>query len=241
VLGLTEKPHFPGDRYALIDGVILAAAAVSWAWSRRLGGRRLFAVLGVVLAVMIARVENYLPVWRDDVSFFRTQARQLPMPNRNPPMERLAMALASRGEHAEAELWYQLRTRDVAPEELPFELAFMRGLNREKLGDSAGAVRFYRAALARSPGRYFVMYPLGRVLFRLGENEEAANWFEAARLLARGEAEIDLEYGRALREAGFRERAVKVLEEGLSRAGLREDIREALTEELAKAQGRDAR
>jgi Tfp pilus assembly protein PilF len=74
----------------------------------------------------------------------------------------------------------------VAAEDLPFELAFMRGLNREKLGDSEGAAHFYRSALSSSPGRYFVMYPLGRVLFRVGDFEEGTNWFEAARVVSRG-------------------------------------------------------
>ena len=144
------------------------------------------------------------------------------------------MALASRREYREAELWYQLRTEGLEPEQLPFELAFMRGLNREKLDDPAGAARFYRVALQISPGRYFVMYPLGRALFRLGEHEEATNWFEAARVLAQGEAEIDLEYGRALRRAGFDKKAGKVLREGLAREAVTPEIRGELEAELAK-------
>ena len=235
VLGVTEKPHFPGDRYSLIDGLVLSIGLAMWLRTRlpSVAWRRIACVLAIFLVLMTLRLRAYLPVWRDDIALFRTQARQLPLPNRYPAMERLAMALASRGEHREAELWYQLRTSGVEPEELPFELAFMRGLNREKLDDPAGAARFYRAALNVSPGRYFVMYPLGRVLFRLGDYEEGRNWFEAARLIARGEAELDLEYGRALRQAGMPEKAAEVLLEGLTRPQMPAAVREALTAELA--------
>jgi drug/metabolite transporter superfamily protein YnfA len=93
VLGLTEKPHFPGDRYALIDGVIITAALMIWWLHKGLKGRVWLAIAGCVICLLVTRTWTYIPIWRDDVTFFRSQARQLPLPNRNPAMERLAMAL----------------------------------------------------------------------------------------------------------------------------------------------------
>ena len=236
VLGLTEKPHFPGDRYAIIDGVILTAGIIGWLWCGARDWRRWTMVGIVVLGLMVARGQAYLPVWRDDVAMFRTQAQQIPDPYRSTALMRLGWALHNQGEYAEAEIWLQLRSRGLTPEKMPFDLAMVRGLNSEGLGRPMEAIKFYRGALAQSPNRYFVMYRLGRALFETGEIEEGREQFEFAIQIAPADLAVPLEYARALRSNGLEADAQTLLEKTLATGTGDPNLQAQIRQELQRMQ-----
>ena len=79
VLGLTEHPHFPSDRYSLVAGVVwasLIAGALFLAGQRRVA-QPLAIGFGAVAAMLFAGMTaQQLPIWHNSVALFRYMIQQ---------------------------------------------------------------------------------------------------------------------------------------------------------------------
>ncbi|MBL6765426.1 MAG: hypothetical protein ISQ14_10760 [Verrucomicrobiae bacterium] len=120
MLGLTERPHYPHDRYGIVNGLIWSMALVAFAI--RHPSRKSFAV-GAVLVVALgcaSRVQEQH--WRDDVTFFSHMADSVePCEYRNLALLNLGEALTVRGRYDDAiECFVEAADRDV-PWVFPFD------------------------------------------------------------------------------------------------------------------------
>jgi len=154
VLGLTERPQFPSDRYSYLQGVLwsLAAAAVVVWCLQRMGRWQVLApvVFGVAGCVVLS--VDQIRIWRDSETLFRhAHARLAGHPYRTDLAMRLGDTLRLANRFAEAEPFYR--------EILEVERAGQRvavahfGLARmaQSGGRSAEAEEHYRQALQASP------------------------------------------------------------------------------------------
>jgi tetratricopeptide (TPR) repeat protein len=82
MLGLTEKPHYPHDRYSILNGILWSVLLMA-GWSRLSAwGRRVGLGLGLLLAVMAAgssRIQTAM--WQDDIAFFARLADRTGRPD----------------------------------------------------------------------------------------------------------------------------------------------------------------
>lgn len=81
MLGLSEHPHFPSDRYGLvvgIGGVILVAGMLARVWEHRPVRRPLTALLGVVVCLLAVLTYRQTQVWQTNERLFDYVLKTLP-------------------------------------------------------------------------------------------------------------------------------------------------------------------
>jgi len=182
VLGLTERPHFPGDRYSHIDGAVLVAGLFGWFWWRaeRLP-HRVWAggalALGIVLAALSFRQSL---IWLDDRTFFTFQTSHLADGGqRGMAFVRLAASYQRAGDLERAAEYYAAALR-AHPGYPAIDLFLPYGMALEGLGHPRLAARQYQRAIGIEPGHPEAWKRLGMIFFQQGEVDLAASlWRDA--------------------------------------------------------------
>ncbi|MBL9213539.1 MAG: tetratricopeptide repeat protein [Opitutaceae bacterium] len=176
VLGLTERPQFPSDRYSYLQGVLwslAAASAVVWAL-QRLTRWQVLAPLALGGAACAVLSVDQIRVWRDSETLFRhVHADLAGHPYRTDLAMRLGDTLRLANRFAEAEPFYR--------EILQVEHAGQRvavahfGLARmaQAGGRTAEAEAHYRQALQANPGYAEVNVGLAELLLSARRPAEA--------------------------------------------------------------------
>lgn len=181
-LGLTERPHYPSDRYGHIPGLVwaVAAAAALAQLSRR---PRMFqagmAAAGVLVALLGGLSFHQTRIWRDTDALFRHMIVELGNdPYRAEIHWRLGWFHRALGNDAEALRQYQAALRIRSLPQFHEACAGMF----EKSGDTEAALTNYLAVL-RSRASPDLHNNVGTLLSRGGDTGAAiAHYREALRL-----------------------------------------------------------
>jgi protein O-mannosyl-transferase len=181
MLGLTEHPHYPSDRYSYIPAVLwsalLAAGLLKLRCKPKLfaGSAALSMVLIALLAAMsIRQAQN----WRDSVSLFEDILAKLGKdPYRAEIYCRLGKAYAAQNRLDEAIRQYQeaIRLRQANA-----DAHYSLGLALDKKGQIDEAIRQYKEAIRLKPYYPDAHCNLGISLGRKGQIAEAIHQFQEA-------------------------------------------------------------
>lgn len=172
LLGVTEDYHFPSDRYAMLPGLIMAAALYLWL-ARLDGQQRVIPILSVALVVYAVQSIRYLPVWRDDVQYFGYLSVRLEENIMRPAMrDRLGDAYLRRDEIESAIGSYRGAIAGNSPFTPPstyFKLATLL----EATQRFARSEQVLRQGLARQPDNAGGIYLLAKLMARRDQRSEA--------------------------------------------------------------------
>jgi len=236
MLGLTERPHYPHDRYGIINGMLWAILWTGWMARARAGRKRkvLLAFSTAVLLLCAVASARYARVWRDDVSFFTHMTNHLGENEfRNLAQLNLGEAWLNRGRP-------DLALRHFEEAEVKRELwIFPFDFQRRALGHGnallslkrweAAAVEF-RKALALNPDNIAARNNLAVALWKQGRLAEAIEQLRevARRQPDRPDAHYNL--GVILLEAGRKDEASAAFAEALRLGADPAEVRARLTE-----------
>jgi protein O-mannosyl-transferase len=172
LLGLTEEYHFPSDRYAMLPGLLVSAAAV--VYLRRLSiGRTLAVSLALVLTASAGQALSYLRIWQDDVTYFGYLGERLGDNLMRPAiLDRLGDAHVRRDQLPEAIHSYRASLAGKA-EYVPRETVFKLAAVLASSGELGEAEKWVRQGLARQPGKAGAWYLLGKILASGSRRDDA--------------------------------------------------------------------
>lgn len=184
VLGLTEHPHFPSDRYGLVAALSMSLFAGAW-FARSMANRRWrwwgLGMSLVVLTCLTVATRRQLPVWRTDVSLFHHMLSTTAGTSYEATSRfRLAQALGRVKDYAgAAEHWaLLLETHGHNPDVLHEAASAYQMLGRWER-----AAGLYGKAAERMPADALIRVNWGAALAELGRLPEALEQFRhAARL-----------------------------------------------------------
>lgn len=203
MLGLTEHPHFPSDRYSVIVSICLATLLASWCvrWWEETRSRWLLTVsvasVSVFLAVLSA---TQLPLWTNDTSFFNQLLVTLKdHPFRFNILTRVAMEYRQAGALAQAEK-YAAQAIELRPE---------AALQRLWLGDwqmlqgkKAQARQTFLTGLVLQPESREFHGRLANSYAAEGRFTDAAKEFQAELQVSPHEFSLDFRYFMVLAQSG---------------------------------------
>jgi hypothetical protein len=185
VLGLTEHPHYPSDRYSYLVGILWSIAMASGLSRLTRQPRRFAAAWGCCIALGLVfgtASERQTRIWRNSETLFRYTLQQLGRhPYRADIHWRLGMALADEGKLDEAIANYRAAL-SVVPSfgEVHYHLAL--ALERQKKGDEA--LEHYLTALRLLPDYLEAHRRAAALLSASGKAEEARAHLRRASELA---------------------------------------------------------
>ena len=240
MLGLTERPHYPHDRYSIQNGALLAiAAAVLLGRGRDRPWRRPALVGAGLLAALCAFASHHQArIWRDDFVFFEELLRRLPATShyRSVALLKLGKAHADAGDDPKAEACYR-EALAIAPDSAFAQLPYNFGNVLARQGRWAEAEASYAKAVAVAPHHLAARNNYGIALARQGKFEAAFAQFDEALRLKPDSADTHLNYGIALAGKGDLSRAVESLTRALQLKPQSAEAHAQLAEVLMK-QGR---
>lgn len=184
MLGWTEHPHFPADRYSLVVGTLWAVAISTGLWSiwRREKTRSAAIALACLLAAVTAGLAvmsfRLTSVWRDSETFFSFILRKLgDDPYRADILVRRSVDRAAQGDAdaAERDLF------DAVAADPGHDVARMllAGVLLDR-GKTAPAAKVAAEGVVRRPDSADFRYLYGAALSREGRDREAAEQIEEA-------------------------------------------------------------
>lgn len=210
MLGLTERPHYPHDRYSIVNGVLvaIAAAALLWLGRGRAWGRGALATGVVLAALCVAGSLRQVRIWENDFVFFEELLRRLPATShyRAVALLKVGNAHADAGDDAKAEACYR-EALALNPNTTFVQLPYNFGNVLARQGRWAEAEAAYAKAVALAPRHLGARNNHGLALARLGKFEAAFAEFEEALRLKPDSADTHLNYGAVLAEKGELDRA----------------------------------
>lgn len=237
MLGLTERPHYPHDRYSIVNGVLLAiaAAALLWHGRGRAWGRGAL-VAGVALAALcVAGSHRQVRIWENDFVFFEELLRRLPPTShyRSVALLKVGNAHADAGDDAKAETSYR-EALALKPETTFVQLPFNFGNMLARQGRWAEAEAAYAKAVAVAPRHLAARNNYGIALARQGKFDTAFAQFDEALRLKPDSADTHLNYGISLAGKGDLGRAVESLIRALQLNPQSADAHAQLADVLAR-------
>jgi tetratricopeptide (TPR) repeat protein len=182
VLGLTEHPHFPSDRYSYGAGIlwsVLIASVLLKLWRQPKARAVALLVFFLIAAILGALSFRQTKVWRNSEVLFQQVISELGNdPYRSDIQWRLGSVLASEGKWQEAAQQYET-SLSIQPTPVA-HLCLAELLARR--GDRQGALTHCLAALALGPTP-LNRVQAGQVLAALGRGAEAINQYRQALVL----------------------------------------------------------
>jgi tetratricopeptide (TPR) repeat protein len=176
LLGLTEHPYYPNDRYSYLEGMVWSAGlagVIVACRSRAARGAALAGAAGLI-AVCAGLSVRQIPVWRDSETLFRYVLQKVgATPYRADISFRLATVLEERGETAEAVALYEdsLRIGLGARTAAKVHGALAKIFDAQNRVDLAAG--HYREAIRLNPDAADTQLGFGWLLVRLGRPAEA--------------------------------------------------------------------
>ena len=237
MLGLTEKPHYPHDRYSIVNGVLLAigAAALLWSLRNRPWQRGAVAAAGILAVFCAVGSHRQTRIWENDFVFFEELLRRLPPTSHYRPVALLKVgnAHADAGDDAKAEACYR-EALAINPDTAFVQLPYNFGNVLARQGRWAEAEAAYAKAVAVAPRHLGARNNYGIALVRQGKFEAAFAQFDEALRLKPDSADTHLNYGVALAAKGELDRAVEQLNRALQLNPQSADAHAQLAEVLTK-------
>jgi tetratricopeptide (TPR) repeat protein len=179
VLGLTEHPHCPSDRYSYCPGIlwpVLIASVLLKLWRQPRARVVAWLVVCVITAILGVLAFWQTRVWRNSEVLFRHTISELgDDPHRRDIQWRLAWHYASHGRFTDAVQQYQASIRTLPAEGAYLALAGLL----EQQGDAEGALTNYLAVLELRPNPYD-HNKAAAVLLKLGRTGEAIDHYRQA-------------------------------------------------------------
>ncbi len=205
MLGLTEHPHFPSDRYSVVTSVgwaILLGAC----WGKLRERKRLRVIpmtAGLALVVMLATLSvRQLPFWANDYSFFthllgEKQLQDHPM--RFNLLSRLGVVHRKAGLREEAGRYYSAAL-EIEPNATLQRLWLAD--NQMVLGKREEGRRNYLKILELSPEVKGIHTRLARMYIEEGNHAAAAQALRNELKVSAPSFALEMQYGLALAQAG---------------------------------------
>ncbi|NBV22574.1 MAG: tetratricopeptide repeat protein [Proteobacteria bacterium] len=154
MLGLTERPHYPHDRYSIIDGILWAALVTGGLWQLAQARLKPSSVLagGVALAIFLAGLSwRQTAIWQSDLPFFTDMAAKLRSPHyRSQALLKLGNAHADLGDDASAVASYR-EALTLSPATATFQLHYNLGNALARLTHWNEAAAAFESALRFKP------------------------------------------------------------------------------------------
>ena len=181
VLGLTEHPHYPNDRYSNLPGILtsiaLAAALLKWC---RTPKARVLALAGCLATAGLlgALSARQVGIWQNSETLLRYQLARLgDDPYRFDIHWRLGRVLADQG-HLDEAMSHYLASLRIAPEFA--EVHYSLGVALERSGRIDDALQQYSTTLRLKPAYAEAHVRLGFILADRGLKAEAIAHLEQA-------------------------------------------------------------
>jgi protein O-mannosyl-transferase len=211
MLGLTEQPHYPNDRYSYLEGLVWAVGIgglVAW-----VGVRRVWIPLTLILAAFATLSVVQIGIWRDSEILFRHLLQHVGENRYRADIAmRLAEVLRTRGRLAEAEPWYRESLR-IEPDG---KRAAIPHLGLGRIAVSAGrrpeAAEHYREAMRLQPDFAPAYLAFGELVLEAGQAVDAVTLLKGAVALDPSSAAAHQLLGVALLQTGQTAAAVDELQ-----------------------------
>lgn len=237
MLGLTERPHYPHDRYSIVNGVLLALAATALLWHGRDRPWRRPALVGagILAGLCVVASHRQARIWENDFVFFEELLRRLPPTShyRLVALLKLGNALADAGDDPKAEACYR-EALAINPDTTFVQLTFNFGNVLARQGRWAEAEAAYAKAVAVAPRHLAARNNYGIALAKQGKFEAGFAQFDEALRLKPDSADTHLNYGVALAGKGDLSRAVESFNHALKLNPHSADAHAQLAEVLTK-------
>lgn len=183
MLGLTERPHYPHDRYAIINGILWAVAGAAVLWKLAQARPKLAPLLaiGTGLALLLASMSwQQTPVWHSDLPFFSDMAAKLRSPHyRSQALMKLGNAHADLGDDAKAVAAYR-EALQLSPASATYHLHFNLANALARLSQWPDAIASYETALRLKPDSAAAHLNFGVALGTKGELDRAVQYLTRA-------------------------------------------------------------
>lgn len=225
VLGLTEYPHSPYDRYSYLHGALWSVAlafGLRWLWRRRALGLCAGIVLSGATALFAFGAWEQVPVWRDTIPLYENMLAQA---GEHPDRARFDTVLgahylrAGLTNEAIASFKNAIHYEPLRPDRYFFDEGVLPSAHAHlgdiyaQLGQLEDALAQYEAAATADPGAAWAFAKSGSTLCQLNRYEEALTWLREAARLKSANAENHHALAVALRKTGREEEARLQLEE----------------------------
>jgi protein O-mannosyl-transferase len=210
MLGLTERPHYPHDRYAIINGVLWAIAGAAVLCKLAQSRLKPAPVLagGVAVAALFAGMSwRQTAVWHSDLPFFTDMAAKLRSPHyRSQALLKLGNAHADAEDDARAIAAYH-EALQLSPASATFHLYFNLGNALARQGQWAEAVPAFEAALRLKPDHASAHRAMGHALAYLKNLPRALDHLNRAVQLAPNNAAAHAQLAEVLERLGRSDQA----------------------------------
>lgn len=177
MLGLTERPHYPHDRYSIINGILWSAALAGLMWRLaqvRFKPAPVLAVGAAGVLLLAAMSWRQAAIWHSDLPFFTDLAAKLRSPHyRSQALLKLGNAQADQGDDVKAVASYR-EALQLSPASATFHLHFNLGNALARLAQWTDAVAAYETALRLKPDSADTHLNYGVALAAKGELDRAA-------------------------------------------------------------------
>ena len=197
MLGLTERPHYPHDRYAIINGILwsIAMAGVMWKLARARPKPTLVLAAGTAVVLLLAVMScRQAAIWHSDLPFFSDMAAKLHSPHyRSQALMKLGNAHADLANDAKAVAAYR-EALHLSPASATYHLHFNLANALARLSLWQDAIAAYEAALRLKPDSAAAVLNFGVALGAKGELARALEQLSRAVALdaQNGEAHAQL-------------------------------------------------
>lgn len=177
MLGLTERPHYPHDRYSILNGVLwsIAVAGLLWKFAQTRAKPTPALAVGAAVGLLFAGMSwQQTAIWHSDLPFFTDMVAKLRSPHyRSQALMKLGNAHADLGEDANAVASYRAALQ-LSPASATFHLHFNLGNALARLARWPDAIASYETALQLKPDSASALLNYGVALAGGGELGRAA-------------------------------------------------------------------
>jgi protein O-mannosyl-transferase len=175
MLGLTERPHYPHDRYGIVNGVLWSVVVFAVLFKSATAGRFKIAVAVCVLLAGILGTLSFrqTAIWRNDVVFFENLSENTRDPRlKAAALMKLGNAYAANGEFLFAESNY-VKARETDPQFPLVQLPYNYGNVLLQVGKIQAAIEQYQLALRIEPEHLGILNNLGIAHLQLQQPDHA--------------------------------------------------------------------
>ncbi|MGB0579637.1 MAG: tetratricopeptide repeat protein [Limisphaerales bacterium] len=209
MLGLTERPHYPHDRYSIMNGVLWSFLFFGlWLKLRK---PQVIAIGLVVVAVGAFLSNRQARIWKNDITFFTYLSKHSGTPRLVASAHmKLGNAYGDNGEDMFALEHYELAWK-AAPQYPYFHLPYNHGTALLRLGRSSAAAEMFERALRIDEMHLGTLNNLGICRQQLRQHDEAIALFRSAVNLSPDNPDSLYNLGAALMETDNRQEALPIL------------------------------
>ena len=240
MLGLTERPHYPHDRYSIVNGVIWSVLFIGAI--RQLGIARMKPLLtaGSIVAIMLGLLSfRQTAIWKNDITFFTHLSQKSGTPRLNAAaFMKLGNAYGNNGEDLFALKYYD-EAWATDPQFPYVQLPYNHANALLRLGRASNAAENYERALKVDPEHLGALNNLGICLLNLKQPERAIALFQRAVEIEPSNANSLFNLGSALADNGNPDAALQLLQQSLNLSPMAVNTHRKLSEiYTARGQGK---